>query len=45
VRVYVCVCVCARGLTYLVYLQEKTNILTNVKDCREGKLIWRVSLF
>ena len=43
-----CVCVCARarGLAHLVYLQErKTNILTNEKECREGKLIWRVSLF
>jgi hypothetical protein len=45
--VCVCVCVCprARGLAHLVFLQERTNILTNVKECREGKLIWRVSLF
>jgi len=43
--VCVCVCVCARGLAKLVYLQERKNILTNVKECREGKLIWRVSLF
>jgi len=31
----VCVCVCvrvfARGLAHLVYLQERSNILTNVK--------------
>ena len=38
-------CVCVRGLAHLVYLQERKNILTNVKECREGKLIWRVSLF
>jgi len=45
----VCVCVCvsarARGLAHLVYLKERKHILTNVKECREGKLIWRVSLF
>ena len=42
VCVYVCVCVCvcecvwlrARGLAHLVYLQEKKNILTHVKECR-----------
>jgi len=43
--VCVCVCVCARVLAHLVYLQERKNILTNVKECREGKLIWHVSLF
>jgi len=36
---------CVRSLAHLVYLQERKNILTNVKKCREGKLIWRVSLF
>ena len=40
-----CVCARARGLAHLVYLQERKNILTNVKECREGKLIWHVSLF
>jgi len=44
-NVCVCVCVCARSLTRLVYLQERKNILTNEKECREDKLIWRVSLF
>ena len=49
--VCVCVCVCVRArarprsLAHLVYLQERKNILTNVKDCREGQLIWRVALF
>jgi len=47
--VCVCVCVCVRvyvrGLVHLVYLQEKKNSLTDVKECREGELIWRVSLF
>ena len=41
----VCVCVCVRDLAHLVYLQERKNILTNVKQCREDKLKWRVSLF
>ena len=40
VCVCVCVCVCAcmraRGLAHLVYLQERKNILINVKECREG---------
>ena len=40
-----CVCVCVRSLAHLVYLQERKNILTNEKECREGKLIWCVSLF
>ena len=48
VRVCVCVCVCvrarARGLAHLVYLQERKNISTNVKECREDKLIWSMSL-
>jgi len=43
--VCVCVCVCVCGLAHLVYLQERKNILTNEKECGEGKLIWRVSLF
>ena len=38
-------CVCARSLAHLVYRQERKNILTNVEECREGKLIWRVALF
>ena len=41
----VCVCVRARSLVHLVFLQEEKNILTNVKECREVKSIWRVSLF
>jgi len=41
----VCVCVCVRSLAPLVYRQERKNILTNVEECREGKLIWRVALF
>jgi len=48
VSVCVCVCVCARARAWLgafgVSTGEK-NILTNVKVCRVGKLIWRVSLF
>jgi len=43
VCVCVCICVCMAGLAHLVYLQERKNILTNVKECREDKLIWRVS--
>ena len=43
VCVCVCVCVRARGLAHLVYLQERKNILTNVKKCRECKLIRCVS--
>ena len=43
--VCVCVCVRARSLVHLVFLQEEKNILTNVKECREVKSIWRVSLF
>ena len=43
--VYVCVCVRARARAWLgafgVSTGEK-NILTNVKECREGKIIWRV---
>jgi len=41
-----CVCVCARVAwrIWCIYRREK-NILRNVKECREGKLIWRVSLF
>ena len=43
---FVCgVCVYACGLAHLAYLQERKNILTNVKECKEGKLIWRVFLF
>ena len=34
----VCVCGRARSLPHLVYLQERKNILTYVKECREGKL-------
>ena len=47
VCVCVCVCVCARALdlAHLVFLQERKNNLTNVKECREDKPIWRVSLF
>ena len=26
------VCVCAHGMAHLVYLQERKNILTNVKE-------------
>ena len=37
-----CVCACVCGLAHLVCLQERKNILTNVKECGEGKLIWRV---
>jgi len=44
-RYPLCVCVRARSLAHLVYLQERKNILTNEKECREGKLIWCVSLF
>ena len=40
VCVFVCLCFC--GLAYLVYLQD---ILTNVEECREGNLIWHLSLF
>ena len=40
--VCVCVCLCLLGLAYLVYLQDN---LTNVEECREGKLIWHLSLF
>jgi len=47
--VCVCVCVCvrarARGLAHLVFLQERKDILINVKECTEGKPIWRLSLF
>ena len=47
--VCVCVRVCARALlgAFGVSTGEKKhfNILTNLKECREGKLIWRVSLF
>ena len=42
---FLCVRARARGLARLVYLQERKSILTNVKECMEGKLIWRVSLF
>ena len=38
------VCVCVRAW-HLVLIQEEKNILTNVKECTEGKPIWRVSLF
>jgi len=43
----VCMRVCARArdLAHLIFLQERKNILTNVKECMEGKPIWRVSLF
>ena len=50
-RFPLCVCVCARarararGLVHLVFLQESKNTLTNMKECREGKPIWGVSLF
>jgi len=40
----VCVCVRAWLGAFGVSTGEK-NILTNVKVCRVGKLIWRVSLF
>ena len=47
-RYPLCVCACARArapsLAHFVYLQESKNILTNEKECREGKLIWRVTL-
>ena len=40
------VCVCAYLGTFGVSTgEEKKNILTNEKECREGKLIWHVSLF
>ena len=46
--VCVCVGVCVRARAWLgafgVSTGEK-NVLTNVKVCRVGKLIWRVSLF
>jgi len=42
-RYPLCACV-LRSLAHLVYLQERKNILTNEKECREGKLIWRVSV-
>ena len=42
--VCVCVCVCAWLGAFGLSTGEKKN-LTNVKECREGKLIWRVSLF
>ena len=45
VRVCLCVCVCVRSLAHFVYLQERKNIFTNERECREGKLIWRVSWF
>jgi len=35
VYIYVCVRARARGLAHLVYLQERKNILTNLKECRE----------
>jgi len=44
----VCVCVRARARAWLGAIGVSTgerNILTNVKECREGKVIWRVSLF
>jgi len=34
-RFPLCVCVCTHGLAHLAYLQERKNILTNVKECRE----------
>jgi hypothetical protein len=37
VRACVRVCVRARAWRILVYLQERKNILTNVKECREVK--------
>ena len=43
-----CVCVCVRARARLGVFGVSTgekNILTNVKECGEGKLIWRVSLF
>ena len=42
--VCVCVCMCAWLGTFGISTGEK-NILTNGKECRESKLIWRVSLF
>ena len=42
--VCVCVCVCAWLGAFGLSTGEKKN-LTNVKECREGKLIWRVPLF
>ena len=47
----VCVCVCVSGVRVRAWLgafgvsSGDKNILTNVKECREGKLIWRVALF
>jgi len=44
--VCVCVCVCVRAwLGAFGVSSGDKNILTNVKECREGKLIWRVALF
>jgi len=44
VCVCVCVGVCAWLGTFGVSTGEK-KFITNEKECREGQLIWRVSLF
>ena len=38
---YVCLC----GLVYLLFVQLRRNILTNMKECTESKPVLRVSLF
>jgi len=39
-------CVCARAwlVAFGISTGEEKNILTNVQECREDKLIWCVSL-
>ena len=46
--VCVCVCACARvrvALRIWYFHRRGKKILMNVKECREDKPIWRVSLF
>ena len=44
VVVSLCVCgACVRAWLGAFGVSTGENILTNVKECREGKLIWRVS--
>jgi len=51
VCVYMCLCVCACACVcawlgaFGISTGKKKHILTNVKECREGKTMWRVSLF